>query len=273
MKRILVTLVTVVGLIINLGVVAAPSAEQTAPQPKIKSIDAPKRVMFVGNSFSYFNNGIANHYSNLVRASGAWEKGEYGSRLKTISGGRLHEHVPGVANLLKLPGDNHWDVVVLQDYSNGPIKSKSRKAFKQASAELSKMVRAHAAKPVFFMTWGYKGNAAMTTELRDAYVRQGNALNMLVVPVGLAFAAAQQSHPDIELYSKDVQGFGAEGKVIYRSVEKHPSVAGTYLAACTFYASLQGKTPDGLPYTADLPAKQVKALQQIAWQTSQQFYQ
>ena len=35
---------------------------------------SPLRVLFVGNSFSFFNSGIHNQVSNLIRASGKWQK-------------------------------------------------------------------------------------------------------------------------------------------------------------------------------------------------------
>ena len=174
--------------------------------------------------------------------------------------------------LLTLPDSQSWDVVVLQEYSNGPIKKSSSVAeFQQASVQLAKIIREHHGTPVFFMTWAYKGNMPMVQQLRNAYVAQANKLNMLVVPVGLAFAASQEKFADIELYSKDVQGIDENGQVVYQALEKHPSLAGSYLAACVFYATLQGQSPAGLNYTAGLPQEQAKQLQDIAWQTSQQF--
>src|SRR5690606_34855945 len=119
-----------------------------------------------------------------------------------------------------------------------------RDSFKQASASLAKMIRQYGATPVFFMTWAYKGDEGMTQALAQAYIEQGNALDMLVVPVGLAFQEAVTQLPELDLYSKDVQGFDSEGHTQYREVEKHPSMAGTYLAACVFYASLYHQSPE-----------------------------
>lgn len=247
-------------------------AEPSELSPKVTSVDAPSRVFFVGNSFSYFNNGIATHYSNLVRTSGLWHNDEFSTRQKTISGGRLAEHLAGFSELLALPDRQTWDVVILQEYSNGPIKNNhSAIEFQQSSRELAKIIREHHASPIFFMTWAYNGNNAMVQQLRDAYVTQANKLNMLVVPVGLAFASSQDKFPAIELYSKDLQGLDEQGNVVYSAVEKHPSLAGTYLAACVFYATLQGTSPAGTSYTAGLPVEQAKQLQAIAWQTSQLF--
>jgi hypothetical protein len=52
----------------------------------------------------------------------------------------------------------------------------------------------------------------------------------------------------------------------------HPSLAGTYLAACTFYAALYGKSPVGNPYAADLDADTARFLQGVAWETVRSYY-
>lgn len=59
----------------------------------------------------------------------------------------------------------------------------------------------------------------------------------LVVPVGLAFERSTNEENGIVLRMED---------------EKHPTPAGSYLAACTFYAALFGESPLRHPYTAGL---------------------
>jgi PKD repeat protein len=54
---------------------------------------------------------------------------------------------------------------------------------------------------------------------------------------------------------------------LYSSDNSHPSVAGTYLAACTFYATIFETSPVGLSYTGGLNTAQAAFLQQIAYQT------
>ncbi|MGA8391624.1 MAG: hypothetical protein WB775_05755, partial [Burkholderiaceae bacterium] len=75
-------------------------------------------------------------------------------------------------------------------------------------------------------------------------------------PAGLAFAKSVALKPNLDLYVAD---------------KRHPSLAGTYLAACTVYASLFGKSPVGNAYTAGLPADVAAHLQQVAWETSQEY--
>jgi len=72
------------------------------------------------------------------------------------------------------------------------------------------------------------------------------------VPVGLAFARALSLRPELTLVIDD---------------NKHPTLAGTYLAACVFYAALNGRSPEGLAYTAGLAMQDAGFLQEVAWQT------
>lgn len=242
-------------------------------QPEIKPNSTPKRVLFVGNSFSYYNNGIQNRVSNLIKSAGKWQGGQNRYRLKAISGGKLAEHIAGVPPLLQNSAGKQWDMMVLQEYSNGPISKKYRQSFIDSSASLAKLARKHGIEPVMFMTWAYKNDPDMTQELASAYVTQANKLKALVVPVGLAFARASQDFPQIELYVADISGFNDQGEEQYADVLKHPSVAGTYLAACMFYASFYQQSPQGLPYQAGLDSDVALALQKTAWQTYLQFYQ
>mgnify|MGYP007115114626 CR=1 FL=1 len=71
-----------------------------------------------------------------------------------------------------------------------------------------------------------------------------------------AIAASIARRPDINLYAPD---------------KRHPSLADTYLSACTVYATLYRKSPVGLPYTAGLPADVATALQTAAWDTVQEY--
>ncbi|MFC3093278.1 hypothetical protein DRW07_03530 [Alteromonas sediminis] len=237
--------------------------------------DAPDKVLFVGNSFSFYNNGIHNHYNSLIRANGDWQRGKNRTRLKTLSGGHIHEHVSGLAAYLK-EDKRGWDAVVLQGHSNEPVLSSKKARFEAALAEAVDIVRQQDMQPILFMTWGYKGNGQMATDIANAYLAQGKKLEVPVVPVGLAFAAAAKQFPHVDLYVPDVLGVEQQGDtpaLTYRRDLKHPSAAGTYLAACVFYASLQGKSPEGNLFTAGLSPDVAQALQALSWELVSKFAQ
>ena len=78
-----------------------------------------------------------------------------------------------------------------------------------------------------------------------------------MIPAGLAFARSIAQKPDLNLYVAD---------------KRHPSLAGSYLAAATTFAAVFRKSPVGLSYTAGLDPAVAKHLQQVAWETVQGYY-
>jgi hypothetical protein len=93
--------------------------------------------------------------------------------------------------------------------------------------------------------------------LAEAYTIAGNANNALVIPAGLAFARAVSKQPELNLYAPD---------------KRHPSLAGTYLATCVVFAALTGRSPVGSSYLANIDAQTASFLQNVAWDTVQEYY-
>src|SRR5437764_11017061 len=111
----------------------------------------------------------------------------------------------------------------MMDCSQCPIHPQLQGICHDYAKRDAEIARKHGVRPAFFMSWAYKDRPEMTAKLADAYTAEANANDALVIPAGLAFARAMASRPDLELYQPD---------------KRHPSVAGTYLAACTAYAAL-----------------------------------
>jgi hypothetical protein len=109
---------------------------------------------------------------------------------------------------------------------------------------------------MFLMTWAYQDKPEMTQGLADAYTEAGRQNRAHVVPAGLAFARSIAKRPDVNLYVAD---------------KRHPSMAGTYLAACTLLASVHGVSPVGNTYTAGLDPAIARHLQETAWETVQAY--
>jgi hypothetical protein len=222
--------------------------------PKVKRIDAPKHVLFVGNSFIYYNNSMHGHLREIVKAAGV--TGEQGFLFKsmTISGGYLSELEGGLNFTLY---QRKWDLVVLQGQSTEPMDGERAEKFRETARRYDKSIREAGSKTAFFMTWAYQNKPEMTAPLAEGYLKIGNELDALVVPVGLAFHAAIKERPALILHFTD---------------KFHPSLPGTYLAANTFYAALYGKSPLGNPYRAGLDKDTAEFLQGIAWKTVKGFY-
>jgi hypothetical protein len=112
-------------------------------------------------------------------------------------------------------------------------------------------------RPVLFMSWAYADKPDMTEGLAEAYTVAGNANDALVIPAGLAFARVRKLQPELNLYAPD---------------KRHPSPAGTYLAACTTLAALTGRSPVGNSYIMGLDPETAQLLQKAAWDTVQEYY-
>jgi hypothetical protein len=145
----------------------------------------------------------------------------------------------------------------MMDCSQCPIHPQLKSVFTEQSAKQIATVRKFGAAPVLFMSWAYADRPEMTAQLSDAYTTAGNANDTLVIPAGLAFARAIAKRPNINLYAAD---------------KRHPSPAGTYLAACVTFAALYKRSPVDNEYRATLAPATASFLQSVAWETVQDYY-
>lgn len=258
------------GLLVAALLAAAPAAAQTKPNVVKAAMAQPASAIFIGNSFFYFNNGIHSYVSSLVRAADAQHRMR--NTMVTISGSGANWHDvdsyfrPSAIGSYSFEGDNTivfnkldklFDLAVLMDCSQCPVHPELKPLFDEYMRRHSETVRKHGAQPVLFMSWAYADKPEMTEQLAEAYTRAGNANNALVIPAGLAFANSVKQRPELNLYVGD---------------KRHPSPAGTYLAAATVYAAIFGKSPVDLAYTAGLAPDTAKFLQSIAWETVRSYY-
>jgi hypothetical protein len=244
----------------------AQAPAPTAARPAVQALDErPASAIFIGNSFFYYNNSMHGHLRSLI--TGAGDQRPFSGVSVTISGSGFEWHDvesyfrPNAVGSYTFDADNNivfnnrarlFDIAVMMDCSQCPIHPRLGPVFTDFAKRHSETVRRHGAKPVFFMSWAYADKPEMTEQLAEAYTRAGNENNALVIPAGLAFARSIRDRPNLNLYVAD---------------KRHPSLAGTYLAAATTYAALFGTSPEGNRYTAGLDADTAAFLQTVAWQT------
>ena len=231
----------------------------------------PKSIAFIGNSFFYFNNGIISNLGPMVT------EGRKGVPLRqsmiTISGSGFDWHDvdsyfrPNAIGKYSFDAQNNvimnakqdplFEAAVLMDCSQCPIHPQMKTVFTEYAKKHSETVRKHGSTPIFFMSWAYQDKPEMTIPLADAYTQAGNDNGALVIPVGLAFAKSIKSNPDLNLYVAD---------------KRHPSAAGTYLAAATTYATIFNQSPLGLKYNAGLSPEVAMYLQKVANDTVKEYF-
>jgi hypothetical protein len=251
-----------------------PGSAQAQTRPAVTTLgpDFPKSEIFIGNSFFYYNNGISGHLTLLEKAADPDHKQSYRATMATIGGSGLDWHDvesyfrPSAVAAYSFDDNNNvvfnkldklFDVAVMMDCSQCPIHPQLKTVFTDFAKKDSAIVRTHGARPVFFMSWAYADKPEMTAQLADAYTIAGNANDALVIPAGLAFARVREKQPELNLYIAD---------------KRHPSLAGTYLAACTVFAALTGRSPVGNSYLAGIDEPTARLLQTAAWETVQDYY-
>jgi hypothetical protein len=243
---------------------------QSKPKLTSTGIEKPVSAVWIGNSFFYYNNSMHGHVSQLLQSGDP----TYAVRQSsvTISGSGFGWHdldayfKPGGIGSYSFDPNNNvvfnkidklFDLAIMMDCSQCPIHPELKGIFTDYAKRYSDTARKNGAKPVFFMSWAYADKPEMTAQLAEAYVKAGNDNDALVIPAGLAFARAIAQRPALNLYVPD---------------KRHPSMAGTYLAACTSYAAIFGKSPVGLKYDAGLGAETAAFLQTVAADTVKEFY-
>ena len=250
--------------------VATTAQAQTKPKRTDLGNDAARVFLWVGNSFFYYNNSMHGHFGALAAAADA--KSGYRSVSLTISGSGLDWHdiesylrPNGIGrysfianNEIRFNGaGRQFDGVIMMDCSQCPIHPQLKPVFHEFVKKDAEIVVKNGARPVLFMSWAYKDKPEMTAQLAEQYTVAGNANDALVIPAGLAFARAIEGRPELELYQAD---------------KRHPTLAGTYLAACTTWAALSKKSPVGNSYTAGLAPELAAYLQKAAWDAVQAYY-
>ncbi len=215
-------------------------------------------VLFIGNSYTYVND-LPGMLSNLATNLGK----EITVDSKTNGSATFQVHVNDPATYTKIHS-KPWDVVVIQGQSQEPSFSDAQvnNSTLPFAVRLSDSIWASntCSNVMYYMTWGRQNGdpqwseintfSKMNTRLYNAYMRMADSSDRsMVSPVGAVWAYVRANHPTINLYNPD---------------ESHPSLEGTYLAACTFYASLFQKSPVGATYYAGLNATTAVILQQAA---------
>jgi hypothetical protein len=205
------------------------------------------RVLFVGNSLTYYND-----MPKLVSELGRVDPGAPGLFVVSYTRpGFSLRQASEQRSLSRLLDEIRWDVVVLQEKSNLVASGaywRREHSDPYAKALAGRIVRG-GARPVLFMTWGVQSDFTASQDAVDAgYGGLAYASAAPIAPVGYAWKKALRLRPDLDLWASD----GA-----------HPGRRGSYLTACVFYEYLTGREVNGNDFTAGIPRSEARFLQRI----------
>ncbi|MBI1267457.1 MAG: T9SS type A sorting domain-containing protein [Cryomorphaceae bacterium] len=216
------------------------------------------KSLFIGNSYTYYN-ALPNVVSDVATSMGhslIFDSSAPG-------GYTFNQHTSNATTLQKIAADE-WDFVILQEQSqipSFPLSQVEQDCFPFAG-QLCNLIREAnpCARPLFYMTWGRENgdsqNCAnwppvctydgMQELLTERYMQMATDNDAWVAPVGSVWQSVMADAP---LYAAD---------------GSHPSIHGTYLAACTFFAVMFNESPVGAAYPDGVTAQQALAIQEAA---------
>jgi hypothetical protein len=236
------------------GVALLCLAASVAPAQDASEADVapPLHVLFIGNSLTY-SNDLPAMFTELAVAGG---KARPFVRAVTGGGLSLEDHWDrGEAQ--KAIAFGGWDFVVLQQ---GPSASPEGSLYlRKYTRRFAELIRAGGAKPVLYMVWPSTSRAQDFDGVALSYREAARDVDAVLCPAGETWRAAWKRDPRLALYSPD---------------GLHPTPAGTYAAALTFFEVFYKQSPSGLParfsvggVVVDIPEAQARVLQEAVLDT------
>ncbi|MFP5378675.1 MAG: hypothetical protein ACLGHP_02790 [Vicinamibacteria bacterium] len=229
--------IPLVALLLTAAATAAP-AQEAAPL---------LRILFVGNSLTYFND-LPLMVQSMPCAPGRTLHVD----AATMPDAAIADHMSRGDARRKL--NERWDFVVMQQ---GPSSlAESRRELLRGAGRLADRARRAGATPALYMVWPSRQREADFDRVSESYRLAAAHVKGLLLPAGDAWREAWKIDPEIALYGPD--GF-------------HPSLMGSYLAALVICSRLGGAPPDALPSyvrvaggLVQIPPRQAAILKQAA---------
>ena len=231
-------------------------------------------ILFLGNSLIFYND-MPTIFRDLATAGGVDVTVE-----SITKGSATISHFAAPLDPLgirtrEMLASRHWDIVIIEPSRRiTPYENTVLQAETEAAKTIKTLAEEAGAQVVLYAVWGNRNGIVRecvaeepprmpfvadhpcaredhAAFLKEVSHRISDELGGVpVIEAGDAFERLIARDQTVELYHTDL---------------RHPSPAGSYLVACTAYATIFGKPATGIPFTYDLPCAAL--LQQIADQT------
>ena len=175
----------------------------------------PSNILFIGNSFTARNN-----LPGLIAQLAADHGNQLRHKLISAGGASLRRHWSAGAALTAIQS-GEFDTVVLQEQSTLPQKNPMR--MHESVRLFDRAIKEAGASTILYLTWARLNAPESQAAISEAYNSIGQELGATVVPVGMVWQGFLRQYDRPVLYDRD---------------QSHPTLAGSYLAACVFSATL-----------------------------------
>lgn len=186
---------------------------------------AGERIMFVGNSLTGFNNLPGQFQARARELGRSPQVEEYLSFGKTLA---YHFSRAEVVSALKT---KKWDVVVLQEFSVGPLERP--REFEDSVSKFIELIHSspvnETTKVVLFQNWPLKD--VDTIQALDGEYARAAVFGATIAPIGHVWNEVR-----------------ARGKANLYVDDRHPSPSGSYLAVCVLLRSIYSVNVDPLSH-------------------------
>ena len=245
------------------------------------NVTVPTNVLMYGNSYIYTNNvdsmleqifnSVGEHNSTISNTAGSMKLPQHWNNINTSG---------NTWNTSLRDSGHDWDYVVLQDQSQIPGYQRSNQEWidsKDSAVLIADAVDEENSEVILMMTWGrrsgdpsnpvrYSNFTNMQDELASGYTDfHDNMTNpsrdVWIAPVGLAF---QNIYYNVLDSGSTPTLPGNTFYDLYTSDGSHPSMTGSYLAACVLYATITGESSTEVNDSISIAANIKLELQQAA---------
>ncbi len=235
---------------------------ETEPEDTALPKDKEYSVLFIGNSYTYYNDMPETIFKSICDAAG------YNVKVDSVTSGGYYLHQfasstdqKGIIVKDKLSA-NEYDFIVLQEQSGNPAYNPEA-FFDGARALVRKIKRYTDARIVFYETWGYKtgyhllpthggDTATMEMKNRAAYTAIAKSVGADVALVGVAFKDVFENS-DVEVYDTD---------------HSHPSKNGSVLAACTIFSTIFKYDIRDLSFNSGISRSALSTIKEAAYKAT-----
>ena len=192
------------------------------------------RVLFVGNSYIYYNNlpQMVSLLSDSLNTKLICKKSTFG-------GATLGDHWNSRKCLRtrEILAKEKFDIVIIQDNSMWPLEHGD--SVLMYGTLFCDLIKSKNATPYLYNTWSREATPQTQGAIDKVYQELAFQTKAVLVPVGGAWAEAKLQKPATQLYFSD---------------GSHPSPLGTFLIALCFVKKITGSLPTKFATVYNYPA-------------------
>ncbi|MBV1924820.1 MAG: PKD domain-containing protein, partial [Flavobacteriaceae bacterium] len=218
-----------------------------------------KRVFFLGNSYTYYNDlpGLLSQAADSAGDTVIHDD-------NTPPNVGWINHVSDILTTTKIMQGN-WDYVIMQEAGRKTGRSEEYvmdNVYPYAN-ELNNLVEEYnpCGETLFYCTWGERNGVPSECPVWPPFCTYEDMDNLIterhlimaenyeaeVSPVGAVWRFIRENHPGIDLYDPD---------------GSHPSLAGSYAGAITFYTSIFKKDPTLVSFNSTLSPSEANIIRE-----------